>query len=150
MNANGNVYDLMEFDKPVNAAGPYMILYGESLDHRYARSIHVLTPDAVGLQYKLGRGHEAAIKVNDLTVSRVHALITYRAEGFVLEDNDSKFGTLLKLNGKQEVTIGRQLSVQISKSVLTFAIRSNRLSSSAIPSYAKAEEAVRAGPVAEK
>ena len=44
----------------------------------------------------MGRGHESQVRVNDISVSRTHALIKFRKdEGIFLSDNKSKFGTLV-------------------------------------------------------
>ena len=44
----------------------------------------------------MGRGHESQVRVNDISVSRTHALIKYRKDdGIYLSDNKSKFGTLV-------------------------------------------------------
>jgi hypothetical protein len=59
------------------------------------------------LTLKMGRGHESEVRVNDISVSRCHSLLKYRTgknkegddikfeQGFYLEDNLSKFGTLV-------------------------------------------------------
>lgn len=48
---------------------------------------------------KVGRGHDAQVRVTDISVSRFHALFrkATSTDGgfFVLEDNGSKFGTLV-------------------------------------------------------
>jgi pSer/pThr/pTyr-binding forkhead associated (FHA) protein len=46
---------------------------------------------------KVGRGHDADIRVTDISVSRFHARINYDDElgEYFLEDNNSKFGTLI-------------------------------------------------------
>jgi pSer/pThr/pTyr-binding forkhead associated (FHA) protein len=46
---------------------------------------------------KIGRGHDADIRVTDISVSRFHAKINYCDEKgeYFLEDNNSKFGTLV-------------------------------------------------------
>ena len=52
----------------------------------------------------MGRGHESEVRVNDISVSRCHAYIKFvqggdergsKSAGFFLEDNLSKFGTLI-------------------------------------------------------
>lgn len=43
----------------------------------------------------MGRGHESDLRINDISVSRVHALIKFKEGRFFLEDNLSKFGTLV-------------------------------------------------------
>ena len=45
---------------------------------------------------KVGRGHEAEVRITDISVSRFHALIKRSLKGdYFLEDNNSKFGTLV-------------------------------------------------------
>ncbi len=67
---------------------------------------------------KLGRGHDADVRVTDISVSRFHASLRKTAKGyFVLEDNHSKFGTLaliknpipLSVNDTNFIQAGRTL-----------------------------------------
>jgi pSer/pThr/pTyr-binding forkhead associated (FHA) protein len=45
---------------------------------------------------KIGRGHDAQVRVTDISVSRFHAKIKKTSDGyFMVEDNGSKFGTLV-------------------------------------------------------
>ena len=46
---------------------------------------------------KVGRGHDADIRVTDISVSRFHARINRDPNNghFYVEDNKSKFGTLI-------------------------------------------------------
>lgn len=43
----------------------------------------------------MGRGHESDLRINDISVSRLHAMIKFKDGKFLLEDNLSKFGTLV-------------------------------------------------------
>lgn len=43
---------------------------------------------------KLGRGHDADIRIADISVSRCHATLKYEKGIFYIEDNNSKFGTV--------------------------------------------------------
>lgn len=43
----------------------------------------------------MGRGHDAEIRITDISVSRFHASIKYNKGDFYIEDNNSKFGTLV-------------------------------------------------------
>lgn len=51
-------------------------------------------------QFKLGRGHESEVRINDISVSRCHAIIKYKKDGFYIEDNQSKFGTIVLLKNQ--------------------------------------------------
>jgi len=44
----------------------------------------------------VGRGHDSEVRITDISVSRCHAMIKkgYRGD-YILEDNNSKFGTLI-------------------------------------------------------
>ena len=47
---------------------------------------------------KVGRGHDSEVRITDISVSRCHALIKRSAKGeYYLEDNISKFGTLVMI-----------------------------------------------------
>ena len=48
---------------------------------------------------RLGRGNDNDIRVNDISVSRIHAFIRRSPidGSFFIEDNTSKFGTLVQL-----------------------------------------------------
>lgn len=47
---------------------------------------------------RVGRGHDVDIRVTDISVSRYHARISQHVEGdFFVEDNKSKFGTLVQV-----------------------------------------------------
>jgi pSer/pThr/pTyr-binding forkhead associated (FHA) protein len=49
---------------------------------------------------KVGRGHDAQVRVTDISVSRFHAKIKKSSTGhFMVEDNGSKFGTLVLIRG---------------------------------------------------
>ena len=62
-------------------------------------------PDNEKTNFKLGRGHESDVRVSDISVSRCHALVKYNIENgkFYLEDNLSKFGTLVLSKGSIEL-----------------------------------------------
>lgn len=67
---------------------------------------------------KVGRGHDSEVRITDISVSRCHALIKRSSKGdYVLEDNASKFGTLVQVrkpymlnkHGVNHFQIGRTL-----------------------------------------
>ena len=72
---------------------------------------------------KLGRGHECEIRITDISVSRNHALIKFIGENFVIFDNKSKFGTLVKEeNMSIEISKGAR-GVQIGRTTLNFEVK---------------------------
>ncbi len=74
---------------------------------------------------RIGRGHDSDIRVTDISVSRFHALIKKEKDGsFVLEDNNSKFGTLVLMQTpKIKILENQSLPVQIGRSYFTFDVK---------------------------
>ena len=59
------------------------------------RMLHVINFNNVN-RIRFGRGHETDVRIHDISVSRLHAYIHKDEQGrFYVEDNASKFGTLL-------------------------------------------------------
>lgn len=74
-----------------------------ALEKNSSRTIHVMAFSDEHSQFTMGRGHESQVRVNDISVSRTHALIRYRKdEGIYLSDNKSKFGTLILMRKASE------------------------------------------------
>ena len=72
----------------------------------------------------MGRGHDADIRITDISVSRSHASIRYEKDSFFIEDNNSKFGTLVLVKAPIPLTKDiSSLAVQIGRSVLSFTLK---------------------------
>ena len=71
-----------------------------------------------------GRGHDSDVRISDISVSRFHALIRKTKEDCLfLEDNISKFGTLILLQNNKINLLQTELPLQIGRSLLTFNIK---------------------------
>lgn len=75
--------------------GQFILLESMPLDKNTSRNIHMLTVTPSKQEFKLGRGHESEVRINDISVSRIHAVVKCRQDGFYIEDNLSKFGTIV-------------------------------------------------------
>lgn len=80
-------------------------------------------PSESKTNFKFGRGHESDLRINDISVSRCHAIIKFK-EGetatattpntparFYLEDNLSKFGTLVLIRSRTPLIPGYNKAV---------------------------------------
>lgn len=92
MKAHGKQYKFYKYDKP---EGTQMVLESLFQDKNNQRIVHIIKPSAQKTVFKLGRGHESDLRINDISVSRCHAMIKLQDGKFLLEDNSSKFGTLV-------------------------------------------------------
>lgn len=78
----------------------YILLESMPIDKNTSRMIHLLTVTEAKKEFKLGRGHESEVRINDISVSRCHSIIKYKEDGFYIEDNNSKFGTIALIREK--------------------------------------------------
>ncbi len=81
------------------------------------KSIHVCTLEE-DKTIILGRGHEADIRINDISVSRVHGTITLLpGNKIMLKDLASKFGTLALIQTKFVIP-DKKVCIQIGRSYM--------------------------------
>lgn len=62
----------------------------------------------------MGRANEAAIRITDISVSRLHASITYSNGSFYVKDEQAKFGTLIYLREPLAIPLNSSKSVRSS------------------------------------
>lgn len=98
----------MKFDLP-NNENEYMIF--ESIKSAPAKVIHVFDLSKCDdtsketdeefeqkNEFRVGRSVETDMKIADISVSRVHSYIRIAGDKIILQDNGSKFGSLVKIN----------------------------------------------------
>jgi hypothetical protein len=113
--AGGEVFSLMEFQQP---EAPYIVL--ETADEEEAmRTRHVIS---FSEKYcvRLGRGLDSDVRINDISVSRAHALLLYDRGHFLMEDSGSKFGTSLLISQPTEIVSA--VTIQSGRSLLRFEL----------------------------
>lgn len=92
VNLEGNHFiDLIDIPKPDSN---YIILEVLTRERQQTRGVHVISLQNKN-NVKLGRGHDSDVRISDISVSRCHAIIALNKGAFYLEDNMSKFGTLV-------------------------------------------------------
>lgn len=119
LGSTGKDIDLFKIEKPNS---PFIVLQGLSSDRNSNRGVYVINVTSTN-NIVLGRGHDADVRISDISVSRSHALIKFKNGHFVLEDNNSKFGTLIKHNGKLTVTGTSSTVVQIGRTVISISTK---------------------------
>jgi len=69
----------------------------ESLQHdkHTGRIIHIIRPTIMKNIFTMGRSSSVDLKIDDISISRVHSRIRFEEGKFILEDNNSKFGTMV-------------------------------------------------------
>lgn len=83
------------------------------------RRSHVLSLAGDGDKtVKLGRAHNCQLRIPDASISRWHASIRLHEGKVLLEDHDSKFGTLVEVQRPMPVDPTRAVSLQVGRTVL--------------------------------
>ena len=117
------LYKLIDIQEP-QANSNFILLESMPLDKNTSRNIHMLTVTPSKQEFKLGRGHESEVRINDISVSRCHAIIKYKKDGFYMEDNLSKFGTIVLIKEKLRLSEDHTVAIQVGRSVVSFTIKS--------------------------
>lgn len=104
---NGTAHELIELPKDKSGC---VILETVHDPRNGAKSIHIIPLSNTGKIY-LGRGHDNDIRIQDISVSRSHAIITVKSGAAYISDNSSKFGTLAKISSPILLEEGADLTI---------------------------------------
>ena len=74
---------------------------------------------------KIGRSNESDLRMSDISISRNHAIIRLLGGNFYLEDNCSKFGSLVQTTSKVVVLPYKQIALQIGRYFYVFNLKKN-------------------------
>lgn len=120
-------YNLVDYPRP---QGDYLVLESLNQEKNTSRIIHIINPNEGKNSFKFGRGHESDLRINDISVSRCHAIIKFKEDQpstntfrFYLEDNLSKFGTLVLIRRRTPMIPGFNKAVQIGRTVINFSVK---------------------------
>lgn len=123
--SNKKIFKIIDMTNEIAQAkgANYILLESMPLDKNTSRNIHLLTVTPEQSEFKLGRGHESQVRINDISVSRCHAIIKCKSDGFYIEDNTSKFGTIILLKDKLRLKASHTMAVQVGRTVISFTIK---------------------------
>ena len=122
----GKIYSLIDFDQHKEIEGNYITFDAYSADKKQNRFRYIIKFDN-NKSLLIGRGVEANIVLNDISISRLHCKLKINDNGEVyLSDLNSKFGTLVLIqNPNLEILKGNVLTVQIGRSFFCFEYKKN-------------------------
>lgn len=118
-------YYMVDIEKPAN--GSYIVLETLNKDKNANRIIHVLKPGPEKSAFKLGRGHESDVRIADISVSRLHATIKCTKDGFFIDDNNSKFGTLVLLRNAASLDPAESKAIQVGRTVISLSVKPQQI-----------------------
>ena len=125
------VFELIDIERPKEN---YIIL--ESLDHikennennKFIHVIKLINEEDI----TLGRSDHADIKINDISVSRIHARLNFnfQEKSLLINDMRSKFGTLVLIRGNFELNKGENLMIQTGRTLFNTEVIKKEIKSS--------------------
>lgn len=116
----GKIHELVSIERP---SGPYIIaekINGPN-EPELGPTFSVIIPNDTD-PVRLGRGHQCDLRISDISVSRIHALLWFKDNKFLIFDNESKFGTLIHLSNPYEIKSDKA-AIQIGRTVFTLVTK---------------------------
>jgi len=90
---NGIKYKLLEFQKPLS---PKIKLEIYENDNKELINIQIIS-FRLNNRLSLGRSNDSDIRIDEISVSRFHSILTMFENKIYIDDHSSKFGTLVKI-----------------------------------------------------
>lgn len=116
---NNKKFDLVEITKPET---PYVVLEDLRKSTNSNFTWHVVSLFSE-IPVKLGRGHECEIRISDISVSRFHANLLLKNGGCYIQDNKSKFGTLLLSKKPLKANPDLEVCVQVNRTLFNVEVK---------------------------
>ena len=107
----------------------------------FQKGLHIMSLSKSRSSVLVGRGHDADVRINDISVSRVHGMIRLvqgtvngvKRQQIVIEDKQSKFGSLIAVRGPIALEPGVPVSIQSGRTVTTITIKKPNILANIIP-----------------
>ena len=116
---NGKYFYLLDFTKDFKN---YLILETITLDEEGNKFLYVIS--LLNKEIKIGRGILSDILLSDVSVSRIHCKINIEENNIFLQDDDSKFGTLVLIQTPTiKMVENLPLFIQVGRTFLNFELK---------------------------
>jgi hypothetical protein len=114
---DGTIYELIKIPYPKK---PFVVLERE-IQESNSGAIFIIRFDKKQ-RIKIGRSSEVEWQLIDISISRVHAILTYKNNDLYLEDAGSKFGTLKQITTPIHLQVGTRLAIQVESTLCQFKV----------------------------
>ena len=114
------LYEILDFKSEFEN---FFTIESLTLDKHNTKFIYVVNLDK-NKKLRIGRGKDSSITLGDISVSRVHAILTIENKNIYIRDNNSKFGTLILVQSPSLKLIQNlPLYIQIGRTFLECKIK---------------------------
>ena len=119
---NGKLYSLLDFSDEFKN---YLILETLTLDEDNNKFLYIISLDK-NRELRVGRGTQSEILLSDVSVSRIHCLLCIEGKNIYIQDNNSKFGTLILVQTPSIIMAENlPLYIQVGRTFLNLTTRKN-------------------------
>ncbi len=119
VNHKGKLISLLDFSDEFKN---YFILESLTLDKENNKFLYVISLDK-SREIRVGRG-QCDILLSDVSVSRIHCFFLIDGKNLYIQDNDSKFGTLILMQTESlKLTENLPLNIQVGRSYFKILIK---------------------------
>ena len=115
---NSETRDLVAVHKPHSA----FIVLEDMRRENSSRGLHVVSMSE-GHTFRMGRGHDCDIRIADISVSRLHAVVQLSQGAFFIEDQNSKFGTLVQVKQAVPLAVGVAVTLQVNRTTVVLKVK---------------------------
>lgn len=119
---HGQETEILAIERPLEQKIPYLILQND--ENKEIKGLYIIygkTIDGAVNECTMGRGTTNSIEINDISVSRNHAMIVFQDGKFRLFDKNSKFGTLVEVRDPIELSMHKTV-LQCGRTVVILQI----------------------------
>ena len=119
VNHKGKLISLLDFSDEFKN---YFILESLTLDKENNKFLYIISLDK-SREIKVGRG-QCDILLSDVSVSRIHCFFLVDGKNLYIQDNDSKFGTLILMQAETlKLTENLPLNIQVGRTYFNILIK---------------------------
>ena len=114
----GKLYELLDFQ---NDYQNYLLIESITMDKNKNKYLYVVSLEQSNNVITIGRGHDCQLILGDISISRWHCslIIDKHSKKITIQDNDSKFGTLILVQSKNIILCqDLKLNIQIGRTFL--------------------------------
>ena len=114
---DGTIYEVISIPYPKK---PFVVLE-RAIQGSNSGAIYIIKFDKKQ-RIRIGRSSEVEWQLIDISISRVHAVLTYNNGELFLEDAGSKFGTLKQVNTSIHLQLGTNVAIQVDSTLCQFGV----------------------------
>lgn len=123
--SGGQIYDLVDLHKPENQ--PYILLELLNSNIKNNQFGHTILTVGEKKDFEIGRSHDCCLRIQDISVSRLHAILHYDKGKLYLKDVKAKFGSLILIQEPLPITQElNNIKVQFGRTLIQFKFKNSR------------------------